>query len=172
MGSEKSLFDEIFKKNRDRVYRLCCMYTGDVDARKDLMQDIFIRVWENLASFRGEAAMSTWIYRIALNTCLTHVRSLKKDARISRMPGNFDIADSQSGGESTPDMDAFIRAVNQLPVSERALITLYLEDLSGREIADITGLSEANVRVKIHRIKERLCELTKVLTVNEVCHEF
>ena len=68
MGSEKSLFDEIFLKNRDRVYRLCCMYTGDVDARNDLMQDIFIRVWENLGTFRGDAAMSTWIYRIALNT--------------------------------------------------------------------------------------------------------
>jgi RNA polymerase sigma-70 factor (ECF subfamily) len=172
MGNDKNLFDEIFHKNRDRVYRLCCMYTGDADARKDLMQDIFIRVWENLGSFRGEAAMSTWIYRIALNTCLTHVRSLKKDARVSRMPGNFDIADSESAGDNTPDMDAFIRAVNQLPVYERALITLYLEDLSGKEIADITGLSEANVRVKIHRIKERLSELTKVVTVKEACHEF
>lgn len=172
MGSDKKLFDELFRKNRDRIFRLCCMYTGDVDLRKDLMQDIFIRVWENMGSFRGEAAMSTWIYRIALNTCLTHVRSLKKDAHLRRMPGNFDIEDKETGGENTPDMEAFIRAVNQLPVYERAIITLYLEDLSGKEIAEITGLSEANVRVKIHRIKERLCELTKVLTVNEVCHEF
>ena len=91
---------------------------------------------------------------------------------MSRMPGNFDIEDKNPGGENAPDMDAFIRAVNQLPVYERALITLYLEDLSGKEMADITGLSEANVRVKIHRIKERLCELTKVVTEKEVCHEF
>lgn len=172
MGNDKSLFDEIFLKNRDRVYRLCCMYTGDADARNDLMQDIFIRVWENLASFRGEAAMSTWIYRIALNTCLTHVRSLKKDAHLSRLPGNFDIEDTAPAGDNVPDMEALIRAVNQLPAHERALITLYLEDLSGKEIADITGLTEANVRVKIHRIKERLCELTKVVTEKEVCHEF
>ncbi len=59
MEKDKSLFEEIFRQNRDRVYRLCCMYSGDKDLRKDIMQDIFIRVWENLNTFRGEAAMST-----------------------------------------------------------------------------------------------------------------
>lgn len=172
MGNDKKLFDEIFRKNRDRVYRLCCMYTRDADVRKDLMQDIFIRVWENMDSFRGEAAMSTWIYRIALNTCLTQVRNQKRDIKAQPLPENFDLIDLEPTGNGQPTIDSFIRCVNELPVFERALITLYLEDISGKEIAEITGLSEANVRVKIHRINEQLIKMTKKLTVNEVCHEY
>lgn len=172
MGNNRQLFDELFQKNRDRVFRLCCMYTGDADLRKDLMQDIFIRVWEHMDSFRGEAAMSTWIYRIALNTCLTHVRSQKRGLMTSRLPENFDVPDLEPAENSQPTMDSFIRSVNQLPVFERALITLYLEDIPGKEIAEITGLSEANVRVKIHRIKERLNQLMNVLTKKESSYEY
>jgi len=171
MGSDKNLFEEIFAKNRDRVYRLCCMYSGDSDLRKDLMQDIFVRVWENMGSFRGEAAMSTWIYRIALNTCLTYVRSLKKGLLVKPLPENFDVADMEPNGDDEHNLNSFIPSVNACPVYERALIKLYLEDISGKEIAEITGLSEANVRVKIHRIKERLSEMMKVITLKEVCHE-
>ena len=99
MENDKTLFEEIMRKNRDRVFRLCCMYSGDEDLRKDLMQDIFIRVWENMNSFRGEAAMSTWIYRIALNTCLTHVRTIKRSLKVNPLPDKFDIADTETNKE-------------------------------------------------------------------------
>jgi RNA polymerase sigma factor (sigma-70 family) len=165
MGNDKALFEEIFSKNQDRVYRLCCMYSEDADLRKDLMQDIFIRVWENMSSFRGEAAMSTWIYRIALNTCLTHVRTIRRSLKVSPLPDKFDLADSDAGMDEEQNLDFFIHSVNQLPPFDRTLISLYLEDLSGKEIAEITGLSEANVRVKIHRIKENLSKMIKELTI-------
>ena len=158
--------------NRDRVFRLCCMYSGDADLRKDLMQDIFIRVWENMASFRGEASMGTWIYRIALNTCLTQVRTRKKDIRMKPIPDNFEIEDIEPARDEEQDLKLFIQTVNHLPSFDRTLISLYLEDLSGKEIADITGISEANIRVKIHRIKERLSEMIKELTIKTVSHEF
>jgi RNA polymerase sigma factor (sigma-70 family) len=172
MKNDKTLFEEIFSKNRDRVFRLCCMYSGDADLRKDLMQDIFIRVWENMDSFRGEAAMSTWIYRIALNTCLTHVRTIKRSLKVNPIPDQFDLADVEANRDEETSLDCFIHCVNQLPSFERTLISLYLEDLSGKEIAEITGLSEANVRVKIHRIKDRLSEMIKELTIKTVSHEF
>lgn len=172
MENHKDLFEEIFRKNRDRVYRLCCMYSEDADLRKDLMQDIFIRVWENLDSFRGEASMGTWIYRIALNTCLTHVRTLKRSVLVKPLPDNFDLEDVEPNREKEQYFDFFIHCVNQLPAFERTLISLYLEDISGKEIAAITGLSEANVRVKIHRIKEHLGEMMKVLTIKKANHEF
>lgn len=171
MGKDKNLFDEIFRNNKDRVYRLCCMYSGDADLRKDLMQDIFVRVWENMDSFRGDAAMSTWIYRIALNTCLTHVRTLKRNLEVKTLPDNFDLEDVEPIKEEGPSLDQFIHAVNKLPAFDRTLISLYLEDLSGKEISEITGISEANVRVKIHRIKERLGEIIKELTIKTVNHE-
>jgi len=172
MENDKILFEEIFRKNRDRVFRLCCMYSGDEDLRKDLMQDIFIRVWENMESFRGEAAMSTWIYRIALNTCLTHVRTIKRSLKVNPLPDKFDLADIETNRDEEKSLDFFIHSVNQLPSFDRTLISLYLEDLSGKEIAEITGISEANVRVKIHRIKERLSEMIKTLTIKTVSHEF
>jgi len=172
MENDKNLFEEIFKKNRDRVFRLCCMYSGDSDMRKDLMQDIFIKVWENMGSFRGEASMSTWIYRIALNTCLTHIRSNKKKFQVKSLPDNFDIEDIEPSRDEEQDLKLFIQSVNQLPSFDRTLISLYLEDLSGKEISDITGLSEANVRVKIHRIKEHLSKIIKGLTINKVDYEY
>ena len=172
MENDKTLFEEIFRKNRDRVFRLCCMYSGDEELRKDLMQDIFIRVWENMKSFRGEAAMSTWIYRIALNTCLTHVRTIKRSLKVNPLNDKIDLADTEANSDEEQNLDFFIHCVNQLPPFDRTLISLYLEELSGKEIAEITGLSEANVRVKIHRIKENLSEMIKELTIKTANHEF
>ena len=159
MENDKQLFEKLFRANRDRVFRLCCLYTGDTDQRKDLMQDIFIRVWENLSSYRGEAAMSTWIYRIALNTCLTHVRSLKRGLQTRLMPDGFDVLETEPPAGTEPSIEHLIRCINLLEPSERTIIGLYLEDLPQREIADILGISEANVRVKIHRIKQRLSDI-------------
>ncbi|WP_320054774.1 RNA polymerase sigma factor [uncultured Acetobacteroides sp.] len=159
MENDKQLFEQIFQKNRDRVFRLCCLYTGDADQRKDLMQDIFIRVWESLDSYRGDAAMSTWIYRIALNTCLTHVRSLKRGLQTRSIPDGFDILDTEPPTGMEPSVEHLIRCINLLEPSDRTIIGLYLEDLPQREIADILGISEANIRVKIHRIKQRLSDI-------------
>ena len=172
MENDKALFEEIFRKNQDRVYRLCCMYSAYADLRKDLMQDIFIKVWENMSSFRGEAAMSTWIYRIALNTCLTHVRTIRRNLKVNPLSEKFDLADNEANRDEEQNLDFFIHSINRLPPFERALISLYLEDLPGKEIAEITGLSEANVRVKIHRIKEHLSIMIKELTIKTENDEF
>jgi RNA polymerase sigma-70 factor (ECF subfamily) len=173
MENDRKLFEELFRKNRDRVYRLCCLYTGDADQRKDLLQDIFIRVWESMGSFRGEAAMSTWMYRIALNTCLTHVRTLKRGLQTKSLPDGLDLVEElEPGRDEEPRLDYFISCVNQLPAFDRTLISLYLEDLPCKEIAQITGISEGNVRVKIHRIKEQLAQMITVLQQKNVPHEF
>lgn len=171
MDNEKKLFDELFRQNRDRIYRLCCLYTSDTEQRNDLMQDIFIRVWENMSTYRGEAAMSTWIYRIALNTCLTHVRSLKRGLQTRPIPDGFDILEVDIPTDSKPSVEQLIACVNQLPAFDRTLISLYLEDLSGKEIAQITGISEANVRVKIHRAKEQLAQMMTQYNSQTTCHE-
>jgi len=159
MGDEKRLFEELFRQNRDRIFRLCCLYTGNADQRNDLMQDIFIRVWENLGSYRGEAAMSTWIYRIALNTCLTHVRSLKRGLQTRSIPEGFDLLDTEPPTSTEPNIEQLIRCINQLDPSDRTIIGLYLEDISQREMSEILGITEGNVRVKVHRIKQRLSEI-------------
>lgn len=159
MTGNKERFDQMFRDNRDRIYRLCCLYTSDPDFRKDLMQEIFIKVWENIDKFRGEAAVSTWIYRIAINTCLTHIALLKKE---SKMRDEFDSEEWNQTSDN-PDhqqqMDWMVKCINKLEPADRSLISLYLEDLSHRDIAEILGLTEGNVRVKIHRAKQRLSEM-------------
>lgn len=159
MTGEKQRFEELFRSNRDRVYRLCCLYTPDAEQRQDLIQEIFIRVWENMGTFRGESAISTWIYRIALNTCLTHVASLKKEAKARKGFSEADFGDLECKMEQEAQLGQLIRCINKLEPADRTIIGLYLEDLSHREIGEIIGISEANARVKIHRIKQRLSEM-------------
>lgn len=102
------------------------MSSGDKNLRKDLMQDIFIKVWENISTFRGEAAMSTWIYRIALNTCLTQVRSIKKSLKTESLQDRFDTEEPDMNEEV--NINYLIHSVNNLPALDRTLISLYLED--------------------------------------------
>lgn len=136
------------------------------------MQEIFIRIWEHMSSFRGESSMSTWVYRIATNTCLMHIRYEKKRPPVYPLPDHTEFMDMEAVVEERPaiTIDRLMVLVHQLPAFERTLVSLYLEDLSGKEMAQITGLSEANIRVRIHRLKARLREDLKELTFNNVRH--
>lgn len=145
-----------------RIMRICSLYFPDPDDRADACQESLIRVWENLPSFRGRSSLGTWIYRVVTNTCLSHIRSQK------RSPGNpaarcplesVVLAGSPDDhGDTQPDRRiAFLQKVmTGLGAGDRTLLTLYAEDLPTREMAEITGLSEANVRVRIFRIRERI----------------
>ncbi len=158
-------FKEALKENSDRIYRICCCYFNDEDNRKDAYQEVLIHIWESLHTFEGRSMISTWIYRITVNTCLSLI--LKEKRR-----KNIIIPDSGEEIESFPchnqdekgnDLDVQIKilyeSINQLPVTERSLISLYLEDLSTKEMAEVLAISEANVRVKLHRIKKTLKKL-------------
>jgi len=127
-------------------------YVNDSDKAKDLVQETFIAVWRNLSGFRNESKLSTWIYRIATNHCL---RAIEKDKRIMKveMPENLVAIEDESPEEKL----AFLySAIAGLPEMERIIISLELEGLPQLQIAEITGLSAVNIRVKIHRIKEKL----------------
>ena len=124
---------------------------------EDLLQETFIAVWHNMEKFRGDAKWSTWIFRIAVNTCLSHLRK-KKDPLV-----NMDelplagIADETHHKEH--EVQLLYKCVSQLAEADRLIITMVLEDKSYTEIAAITDISENNLRVKIHRIKKQLTEI-------------
>ena len=147
-------FEEIYKGYSPKVFRLCMGYTNDEAAAKDLLQEIFLIVWQQLSKFRGEASVGTWIFRIASNFCL---RQLQKDKRIPRapMPAEFPEMNQSDNQEQLRFLYECIAA---LPETDRIVISLELEDLPQTEIAQITGLSPANVRVRIRRIKEKLTQ--------------
>ena len=161
MDKEKQYL-ELLKENSNRIYRICCRYMNDRESCKDAYQEVLINVWNNLARFRGDAKISTWIYRITVNTCLMFIKTTKKTNENVEVLSNIDhltIPDtgtSEKHSEDEERLSFFNNFIQQLCLSDRTLVSLYLEELSTREIAEVTGLSEANVRVRIHRIKEQI----------------
>lgn len=127
-------------------------FVNDYDVAQDLAQETFIIVWQKLDSFRNESGLGTWIFRIASNCCL---RQIEKDKRFlkSDLPAHLS-EEKQTSLE--PQIQFLYQCIAELPETERIIISLELEDVKQAEIAKIVGLSEANTRVKIHRIKEKL----------------
>ena len=150
-------FEEIYKTYWQKIFRLCMGYVNNYDWAKDIAQDSFVTVWQQLPKFRNEAAVSTWVFRIASNQCL---RQLEKQNRLPKA-----ILPTEIIEELLPDTESktqyLYQCIAQLPETERIIILLELEDVKQAEIAVITGLTEANVRVKIYRIKEKLTEKFK-----------
>jgi RNA polymerase sigma-70 factor (ECF subfamily) len=150
-------FEDIYKTHWQKVYRLCMGYVNDRDWAKDIAQEVFITVWQQLPKFRGESAVGTWVFRIASNQCL---RQLEKQNRIPKGQLPVEIADMPSQSIEKR-MELLYLGISQLAEMERIIISLELEDVRQAEIANIVGISEANVRVKIHRIKEKLTKMMK-----------
>lgn len=145
-------FNELYASYWQKVFRLCMGYVNNTDWAKDIAQDTFVVIWRELPKFRNEASIGTWIYRIATNQCL---RQVEKEKRLPKVAVNTNIAEPE-----LPDLEKrtslLYQYIVELPEIERIIISLELEDVNQAEIASIVGISEANVRVKIHRIKEKL----------------
>lgn len=155
-------FRKTIEENRDRIFRICDYYFPGRTERDDAYQDSLIRIWQSLPSFRGESKVSTWIYRIVVNTCLASFRSEQKRTGNTRSLDRIDIEADPPGQameaacRDDNKMLFFRNFMQSLPGLDRTLVTLYLDELSTREMSEITGLSESNVRVRIHRIKEHV----------------
>lgn len=129
-------------------------YVNDYDFAKDIAQETFITVWQQLPKFRNESAIGTWVFRIASNHCL---RQIEKGNRKPKALLPTEIEDAiQPNIESK--LDFLYKSISELPETDRLIISLELEDLRHTEIANIIGITEANVRVRVHRIKEKLTQ--------------
>jgi RNA polymerase sigma factor (sigma-70 family) len=155
---KEALFKEIFKSNSKKIYHLCYGYTGDDNAANDLMQETFMKVLQNLHKFRNQAMISTWIYRIAVNTCLSWLRIEKRHAKDELTNA---IIETKGGelSEKNEQVSLLYKCISQLEETERIIISMVLDEVPYTEIAEISGVSEGNLRVKIHRIKHKLTEI-------------
>lgn len=138
------------------------MYTSSVTDRQDLFQEIIIQLWKTFENFRGDAKISTWLYRVSLNTAITILRKEKKFIQTyepSKLPLNIsDAAYSYIAEEQLQQLYSSIAQLNEI---EKAIVMLYLEDRPYEEMNAILGINEGNLRVKMNRIKEKLRQLTK-----------
>lgn len=150
-------FLEIIKNNQGIIHKVCNVYCDDQDDRDDLFQEIVAQLWKSFPSFRKESKFSTWMYRVALNTAITSFKKTKRRPDQSRLTyENFQIKDVNYDTETEDYIKQLHRAVAQLTGVEKSIILLFLEDKKYEEIAEITGITQNYVRVKMNRIKKKL----------------
>ena len=151
-------FENVYNTYWSKVFRVCMGYVNDYAMAQDLAQETFITVWQQLPKFRNESSIGTWIFRIASNTCL---RQLQKNQRFQKSELPYDLKAEESISLE-PQLEFLYRCISELPETDRIIISLELEGVKQSEIAKIVGLSEVNIRVKIHRIKANLTLKFKV----------
>ena len=151
------VFEEIYEFYWQKIFRLCMGYVNDSELAQDLAQETFIIVWQQLPKFRNESSVGTWIFRIASNNCLRQIEREKKFSKTD-LPLNLEEKKQES---LEPQIQLLYQFISELPETDRIIISLELEEVKQTEIAHIVGLSESNIRVKIHRIKEKLTQKFK-----------
>ncbi|MCS4435837.1 RNA polymerase sigma factor [Aquiflexum gelatinilyticum] len=157
--SKSVSFEKAYQECYPSIRRLCRSYAADPEEAEDLIQETFISAWENWHRFRQESRVSTWIYRIAVNVCLTYIRKARKKpiSRLENSPESEVISNPEDGTEE--QIQHLYHCIGQLRPADRILITLVLEELPYLEISAITGIKENTIAVRIHRIKKELTEI-------------
>jgi RNA polymerase sigma-70 factor (ECF subfamily) len=150
-------FLQIITENQGIIHKVCSIYCDLEEDRRDLFQEILVQLWKSYPSFRNESKFSTWMYRVALNTAIT---SFKKDKRQPDKSGisyeSLQLAEEIYDTQTEEQIRVLNKAVSQLTGIEKSIILLFLEDKKYEEIAEITGITQNYVRVKMNRIKKKL----------------
>ena len=150
-------FLQIITENQGIIHKVCSIYCDLEEDRRDLFQEILMQLWKSYPSFRSESKFSTWMYRVALNTAIT---SFKKDKRQPDKSGvayeSLQLAEDLYDTAVEDQIKMLHKAVSNLTGIEKSIILLFLEDKKYEEIAEITGITQNYVRVKMNRIKKKL----------------
>ena len=153
-SEKEQQFIAIIENNRQVIYKVCYMYAADDDHFKDLYQEVLINLWRGIDRFRGDAQLSTWIYRTSINTCVTYYRRNHKHDEMLSLEG-VSVVDNDDGTRLQQIKEMY-RLISRLDRMEKAIILLWLDEKSYDEISEITGLSRNNVASRLRRIKIKL----------------
>lgn len=156
MNKKEKDFSTLVNLNKATIYSVCYMFSKDSDETDDLFQEVLMKLWRGYNSFKGDSNIKTWIYRVSLNTCINIDRKKRRHAVKTAM--GVDLFD---------DIDANNRQtkilhdrISRLKPFDRAIVLLWLEDISYEEIGEIVGISAKNVSVRLYRIKEELKKMS------------
>jgi len=160
-------FLALIAENRQRILRLCRVYARGEQEREDLYQEVLFQIWRAIPGYRGESRADTWLWRVALNTAISHLR---KDAAAGQRRRQASVvrdeqsqveraADPRAAAASEPDFEALYAAIAQLDKVEKAVITLFLEEMPYEEIGSVLGMTAGHVGVLLHRTKKKLFRL-------------
>ena len=152
------VFEEVIAHNKQSIYRICLVYAIAPMEPQDLFQEVIYQAWKSWSGFEGRASPGTWLYRIALNVCMAakYQDSRKEVSKLSLDSVEFKLAAPLPDEQEQAKHRALQACIASLPEAERSLVVLYLEDLPYREIAQVLGISENHVAVKMKRIRAKL----------------
>lgn len=151
---QEEYFTQLVREHKSTIYTVCYMFSKDEEEVNDLFQETLINMWKGIDSFREESKISTWIYRVTLNTCLLQERKKKKE--VKKMPLTMDVNFFQDNDANSTQVRMLHQRIGRLGLVDRALVMMWLEGMSYDEIGAVMGISAQNVGVKLFRIKEQL----------------
>ncbi len=150
-------FEQTIQPNVNILHKLCRVYSNDRTEYEELFQEMLIQVWRGLPNFRGDAQVSTWLYRVCINTALGYRTRAKKTSRKfvpldESLPAAFNL----DGGDNDEQSNRLYRAIRELKPIDRAIVSLYLDEKSYDETAQILGITKTNVATRLMRLKKQL----------------
>ncbi|MEH6537328.1 MAG: sigma-70 family RNA polymerase sigma factor [Psychroserpens sp.] len=160
MSNSQETFEQLLKENKHKIYRICRIYAATPIEPEDLFQEVVFQIWKSLPNFKGKSSIDTWVYRIALNVCLRSKMKLDKN---NQKTTRFDAIHFRQATETIDPFEEekfkyLKECIATLNESDTSIVVLYLDEISYKEIAEITGLSENHVAVKMKRIRKKLFE--------------
>ena len=160
MNITEQEFNKVVQEHKGTIYTVCYMFSKDSNEVADLFQEILINIWNGYDKFRGESSLITWIWRVSFNTCISYEK--KKARRAKSIPLTMDINLFDEHEEDIRQIKMLQKRIRQLGPFDRAIVLLWLEDLSYAEIGEIVGISEKNVSVRLVRIREQLKKMNNI----------
>lgn len=157
INKQKMMMDEfgrIVKQTRSIIYTVCYMFAEDRDTVQDMFQDVLINIWSGLERLRPGSDTGAWVWRVSLNTCISYGRKRKKRPEIFPLDIGVDLFEDTD--EDTRQARMLHERIRKLGVFDRAILLLWLEDLSYAEIGEIMGMTTGNVSVRLARIREKM----------------
>lgn len=162
IGDEKK-FIGLINEHQGLIHKVCIMYESNAELRNDLFQEIVLQLWKSFHTFRGEAKITTWMYRIALNTAISGYRKQTRLVKTEDLDEiHYNISEHHHYDEVEEDTQKLQWAIRQLSEIERAMVMMALEEFPYEEIAETIGITQNNVRVRMNRIREKLRKLMNV----------
>ncbi len=157
-NQEEQVFTQILEDNKGSIYRICRIYAYSPIEPQDLFQEVVFQIWKSYSTFKGKSNFNTWVYKIALNVCLRSKMKIEKNKdKMIRLESIQFLPTESIPDEEDQEKYQFLRdCISSLNESDKSIVILYLEDLSYKEIALITGLTENHIAVKMKRIRKRL----------------
>ena len=153
MNADEQQFSQLVRENKSTIYTVCYMFSNNQDEVADLFQEVLIKLWKGYSTFESRSDIKTWIYRVALNTCISIDRKNKRRAKHQL---SMDINLFADKDAKTEQVSMLHRRINQLQPLDRALVLLWLENISYDEIGAIVGITAKNVSVRLFRIRQQL----------------